>query len=183
LLIFICVCNFDMKSKPTVMREKRVFRIFRMMVICGFSFFRYLWSAGLTKESGMIILSSHEGANWGRCDLRDARMLINLRRLDLIKHLEMFVSSLVRLLPPETTFVGCFAQGGLVSAGDEPSDGHTGLWAGLAGHSSGRCQLLSRDRVSALLEGSGLEVIDMKEMNGLTYFHSRKMRCSLVAKV
>ena len=165
------------------MSKKRIFRVFRMLMICGFSFFRYLWCEGLTRESGMIILSSHEGANWGRRDLGNARMLINLRRLDLIKHLEMFVSSLVRLLPPETTFVGCFAQRGLVGAGIHASDGHTGFLAGLTGHSAGRCQLLSRARVSALLEGSGMEVIDMKEMNGLTYFHSRKMSRSLVANI
>jgi len=165
------------------MNGKRIFRVFRVLAICGFSFFRYLWSAGLTKESGMIILSSHEGANWGRRDLKDARMLVNLRRLDLIKHLEMFVSSLVRLLPPETTFVGCFSQRGFISAGAGGSDSHGGFWNGLAGHGTGTCQMLNRARVSALLEGSGLEVIEMREMNGLTYFHSRKMSRCLVAKI
>jgi hypothetical protein len=165
------------------MSEKRVFRVFRMFLICGFSFFRYLWCAGLTRESGMIILSSHEGANWGRRDIGNARMLINLRRLDLIRHLEMFVSSLVRLLPPETTFVGCFAQRGLDAAGTQASGSHGGFWNGLSGHGGGTCQMLSRARVSALLEGSGLEVIDMREMNGLTYFHSRKMSRSLVANI
>jgi len=165
------------------MNGKRIFRVFRVLAICGFSFFRYLWSAGLTKESGMIILSSHEGANWGRRDLKDARMLVNLRRLDLIKHLEMFVSSLVRLLPPETTFVGCFSQRGLASAGANATGGHGGFWNGLAGHGNGTCQLFSRARISALLEGNGLEVIDMKELNGLTYFHSRKMSHSLTEKI
>jgi len=165
------------------MSGKRIFRVFRLLAICGFSFFRYLWSAGLTKESGMIVLSSHEGANWGRRDLKDARMIVNLRRLDLIKHLEMFVSSLVRLLPPETTFVGCFSQRGFTSSGTEASGGHGGFWNGPAGHGAGGCQLLSRARVAALLECSGLEVIDMREMSGLTYFHSRKMSRSLVANI
>jgi hypothetical protein len=136
------------------MKSTALFRIVKMIVLCGFSFFRYMRSSGLTGEPGLVILSSHEGADYGRLDLRRARTLISRRRLDLIKHLEMFVSSLVWLLPPETSFVGCFAQ-----------EGH---------FSAGRHRQLSRDRVSALLEGSGLVVIDMKEMNGLTYFHSRK---------
>lgn len=165
------------------MSGKRIIRVFRLLAICGFSFFRYLWSAGLTKESGMIVLSSHQGANWGRRDLKDARMLVNLRRLDLIKHLEMFVSSLVRLLPPETTFVGCFAQRVFVSPATEASGGHGGFWNTLPGHGAGRYQMLSRARVSAMLEGSGLEVTDMREMNGLTYFQSRKVNHSQVANI
>lgn len=136
------------------MKSTALFRIVKMVALCGFSFSRYMRSSGLTGEPGQIILSSHEGADYGRLDLRRARTLISRRRLDLIKHLEMFVNSLVWLLPPETSFVGCFAH-----------EGH---------FSAGRHRHLSRDRVSALLEGSGLVVIDMKEMNGLTYFHSRK---------
>lgn len=136
------------------MKSTALFRIVKMIFLCGFSFFRYVRSTGLRVEPGLIILSSHEGADYGRLDLRRARILINLRRLDLIKHLEMFVSSLVWLLPPETSFVGCFAQ-----------EGH---------FPAGRHRHLNRERVSALLEGSGLVVINMKEMNGLTYFHSRK---------
>ncbi len=136
------------------MKSTALFRIVKMIFRCGFSFFRYLRCSGLTAEAGLVILSSHEGADYGRLDLRRARTLINLRRLDLIKHLEMFVSSLVWLLPPETSFVGCFAE-----------EGH---------FSAGRHRHLNQERVSALLEGNGLVVINMKEMNGLTYFHSRK---------
>ncbi len=136
------------------MKPAALFSIVKMIALCGYSFFRFMRSSGLTGVKGLVILSSHEGADYSRLDLRHARTLISLRRLDLIRHLEMFVRSLVWLLPPETSFVGRFAQ-----------EGH---------FYTGRHRHLSRDRVSALLEGSGMVVIDMKEMNGLTYFHSRK---------
>lgn len=154
------------------MRSTAAFRIVSIIVLCGFSFFRYMRSAGLAGEKGIIVLSSHEGANWGRNDLRRARTLISLRRLDLIKHLEMFLSSLVSLLPPDTSFVGCFAQ-----RQSETGD-HSGLMPGFnnlyAHRGDSGYPVLSRDRVSAILERCGLVIIDMKQLNGLTYFHSRK---------
>lgn len=161
-----------MKTSNQAMRSTAVFRIVSMIVLCGFGFFRYLRSTGLAGGQGLIVLSSHEGANWGRRDFRRATTLISLRRLDLIKHLEMFLSSLVSLLPPDTTFVGCFAQ-----RRSESCD-HTGLIAGLSPFYAHRGDSgypeLSRDRVAAILERSGLMVLDMREMNGLTFFHSRK---------
>lgn len=154
------------------MRSTAVFRIVSMIVLCGFSFFRYMRSAGLAGEKGLIVLSSHEGANWGRRDLRRATTLISLRRLDLIKHLEMFLSSLVSLLPPDTSFVGCFAQR------RSESGAHSGSLTGLntlyAHRDDSGYPELSRDRVSAMLERCGLVIVDMKQLNGLTYFHSRK---------
>lgn len=163
------------------MKSTAVFRIVSMIILCGFSFFRYLRCAGLTRAQGLIILSSHEGASWGRMDLRRAGTLISLRRLDLIKHLEMFLSSLVQLLPPDTTFVGCFAQHNQAKRG-EYHEGHTGLFSRFSFNGTSGCVALSRDRVSSILERSGLVVMDMREMNGLTYFHSRKKQTALLNK-
>lgn len=154
------------------MKSTAVYRIVSMIALCGFSFFRYMKSAGLVGGHGLIVLSSHEGANWGRRDIRRAGILISLRRLDLIKHLEMFLNSLGSLLPPDTTFVGCFAQ-----RHSENID-HPGMMTGfpvrLVHHGASGYPELSRDRVAAMLERSGLAVLDMREMNGLTFFHSRK---------
>ena len=156
------------------MKSTAVFKIVSMIILCGFSFFRYMRRTGLFGGPGLIILSSHEGANYGRTDLSRARTLISLRRLDLIKHLEMFVSSLVRLLPPETSFVGCFAyrrSSGL----DAQHPGNMPLYLSrIIHHRSAVREELNPDRVSVILGRCGLVVIDMKELNGLTYFHSRK---------
>ncbi len=164
------------------MKSTAVFRVVSMIILCGFSFFRFMRSAGLSGGPGLIILSSHEGANYGTVDLRRARTLISLRRLDLIKHLEMFISSLVRLLPPDTSFVGCFAR----HRDTFCETGHSGsrlmLISRLIHHRSAVNGELSCDRVSAILGRCGLEIINMKELNGLTYFHSRKPVTELIHK-
>jgi len=157
------------------MRKKTVYKIFRIMVLCGFRFFRYLWETGISSDAGLVILSSHEGANWGCSWFRSARTLINLRRLDLIRHLEMFVSSLVNLLPQGASFVGCFEQH-RDGCGREACHGsNTGLLKRITGNGAGPRQHLSSDRVFALFENSGLVIINMKEISGLTYFHGIKM--------
>jgi hypothetical protein len=163
------------------MREMTIYGIFRIMVLCGFRFFRYLWGAGISSEAGLIILSSHEGANWGFSGFRNTRTLINLRRLDLIRHLEMFVSSLVNLLPQGASFVGCFAHRRDNSAGGRLPDSNPGLLKRIAWNGAGARQLLSRDRVSALLEDRCLVIINMTEISGLTYFHGIKKADRLAA--
>jgi len=156
------------------MKSMALFRIVRMVVLCGFSFFRYMRSAGLAERQGIIILSSHEGANWGRSDVQRAGTLISLRRLNLIKHLDMFISSLVRLLPPDSSFVGCFAQKHIPETGKEHTGAVTGFSQETGYHSRCGYRELNSARVSAILERSGMVVLDMRELNGLTYFHSRK---------
>ena len=156
------------------MKSTAFFKIVNMIIRCGFSFFSYMRRTGLFGRPWLIILSSQEGANYGRTDLSQARTLINLRRLNLIKHLEMFVSSLARLLPPETTFVGCFACQGN-SDHDARYSGNMPLFISKLNHRRPAHHVeLNPDKVSAILSRCGLVVIDMMELNGLTYFHSRK---------
>ncbi|HNT92768.1 MAG: hypothetical protein KDB91_05195 [Bacteroidales bacterium] len=156
------------------MRKMTIYGIFRIMVLCGFRFFRYLWGAGISSDNRMIILSSHEGANWGCGGFRSASTLINLRRLDLIRHLEMFISSLVSLLPQGATFVGRFAQHSNGSAGKVNQGSNSGLLKRISWNGSEACQYLNRDRVSELLEDNGLVIINMTEISGMTYFHGVK---------
>ena len=69
------------------MKSTAFFKIVNMIIRCGFSFFRYMRRTGLFGRPGLIILSSQEGANYGRTDLSQSRPLINPRRLTMLKHL------------------------------------------------------------------------------------------------
>jgi len=147
----------------------------RLIASGGLSLFRYLVNTGLFRGPGVIILSRNNHASFGAVDLKRVTTLVTLRRLNLVKHLEMFLNSLARILPPDTNFVGCFSP---------TKDGDTGT--GIAGRHGGfpgwffhsgitECHALNRSKVSEMLERNGLSLISMTEMNGVTYFHSRKM--------
>ena len=148
--------------------------LMRLFVSGGLSLFRYLRYTGMFRDPGLVILSSHDFARFRAGDLGKASTLITIRRLNLIKHLDMFLNSLVQILPPETHFVGCFSQTG-------DTGNRAGKWSRLQGF-PGRlisggikgCHLLDRQKVSEILGRNGLSLISMTEMNGVTYFHSRK---------
>ncbi len=69
----------------------------RLFVSGGLRLFRYLLNSGLFRDPGVIILSSHDHANFGAVDLKRVTTLVTLRRLNLVKHLEMFFNSLVHI--------------------------------------------------------------------------------------
>lgn len=141
----------------------------------GLSLFRYLLATGLFRDPGLVILSPHDHASFAGADLKRATTLITMRRLNLVKHLEMFLNSLVHILPPETNFIGCFSKEGKGSVGSW----RTGIIDSIKSRILNRDGLenhsLSRNKVSEILERNGLSIISMTEMNGVIYFHSRKL--------
>lgn len=147
----------------------------KLIATGGLSLFRYLVYAGLFSGPGVIILSRNNHANFGSVDLKRVTTLVTLRRLNLVKHLEMFLNSLARILPPDTNFVGCFSPSKDGGAGTGTAGRHGGLsgWPFQSGITE--CHALNRSKVSDMLERNGLSLISMTEMNGVTYFHSRKM--------
>jgi hypothetical protein len=146
--------------------------VYSLFTSGGLSLFRYLLASGLFRDPGLVILSPHDHASFAGADLKRATTLITLRRLNLVKHLEMFLNSLVHILPPETNFIGCFSKEGKGSRGYwmtgivQAIQSRISNIEGLENHS------LSRNKVSEILERNGLS---MTELNGVIYFHSRKL--------
>ncbi len=149
--------------------------LLRLFVSGGLNLFRFLRHTGLFNDPGLIILSQHDYATFRAGDLERVTTLITLRRLNLIKHLEMFLNSLVHLLPPDTNFVGCFSQTVDNGGGVRGSGILNGFTGRIFGGGLKECHLLSSGKVSEILERNGLSIISMTEINGLTYFHSRKV--------
>lgn len=141
----------------------------------GVSLFRFLINSGLWGGPGVIIMSRHDRATFGTVDLRRATTLITLRRLNMVNHLEMFLSSLSRILPPGTNFVGCFSPANKETITAKSHDREDNV-PGCAIHfGSTDCHSLNRRTVSEMLQRNGLSLVRMTERKRVTYFHSRKM--------
>jgi hypothetical protein len=121
--------------------------IFALIAEVGLNFFRFLRSLGLAADPNLVVLSSKDNYFCNEYKLKNARIIINLKKLNLIKHLDLFLNTMVLILPPDTSFIGYFS--------DE--------------------EALKRSEVSELLEKNGFKTLDMKEMNGLTYFISKNV--------
>jgi hypothetical protein len=155
--------------------------IFILIADVGLNFFRFLKSLGMSGEPNLVVLSSKDNYSCNEHELKDARIIINLKKLNLIKHLDLFLNSLVRILPPDTRFIGYFS--------DEKAIGGSGfnpvsLWCFLNRlinlFGSGRNHIMNRNEVMELLEKNGFKTLNMKEMNGFTYFISQNVGMPLI---
>jgi hypothetical protein len=135
-----------------VCRDKRKLNffnpaIFVLLAEVGLNFFRFLRSLGLSADPNLVVLSSKDNYFCNEYELKNARIIVNLKKLNLIKHLDLFLNTMVLILPPDSSFIGYFS--------DEKA--------------------LNRSEVAELLEKNGFKTLDMKEMNGLTYFISKNV--------
>jgi len=143
----------------------------------GDNFFRYLKDLGLSRENNIVVLSSRHHYFYDENELKNVSTLINLRKLNRIKYLEEFLYTLVQVLPPDTKFLGCFSDFE-VSEKSETAFVRPikRLKLKISSLYSGNEKMLNRNKVSEILESFGFKIIDMTDMNGLTYFCAQNLR-------
>lgn len=139
-------------------------------------FFHYLEFTGILKESNIMVLSSMHHYYYDHNDLKGIKTLINLKKLNQVKHLESFLHTLFRIMPSNAYFVGCFKNtnhngngislyqsskffNGLINLIDPKTD------AGL-----------SKKSVIKLLEEHGFKIIDITDIDRTTYFWAQVLR-------
>lgn len=137
----------------------------------GKNFFRYLKSFKLTKDPDLLILPPNNHYYFDENELRNVRTLINLKNLNLIKELDTFLYTLVRLLPPEANFLGYFSYSRMRFSGDS-------LFSGLSAKLNNFLDFrtdhnLDEKELTERLYKYGFKTIDMTEMNGLVFFYSK----------
>ena len=143
-------------------------------------FFNYIDKMGFSHEPDLLILSSRHHYYYDNDDLRGVRILISLKKLNFIKHLDSFLHVLFRMLPPRARFVGCFTN--------SQSDGNKGF---NFNHNNGffsrflnfldarTDRQLSKEEVTRMLESHGFKVLDMTEINGEVYFSTQNKKMSV----
>jgi hypothetical protein len=142
----------------------------------GDDFFRYLSWIGLAKEPNLMVLSSMHHYYYDHNDLIGIRTLINLKRLNQVKHLESFIHTIYRILPAKAFFVGCFrnyTRNGKGLNNHQPAKFIDGLMNIFDSRSE---RSLSKSSVIILMEEQRFKVIDMTEINGMTYFWAQSNR-------
>jgi hypothetical protein len=154
--------------------------IVNMIAENGEDFFNYLKELGLSRENNLVVLSSRHHYFYDEGELRNVKTLVNLRKLNLIKYLDEFLFSLVQVLPPDTKFLGCFSDS---DVSDNPG---TILFHPFRYLKQKANKLdfrgerrMDRNKVTEILESYGFKIINMTEMNGLTYFCSQNVKKSI----
>ncbi|MBW6500015.1 MAG: hypothetical protein K0B05_01370 [Bacteroidales bacterium] len=139
----------------------------------GEDFYQYLHWLKLAREPNLLTLSSSHHFYYDSSDLKRVKTLINLKKLNNIKHLESFLSVVNRLLPRTAYFVGCFKNN--EQNGDRlPYYSSAKFLNKLINIIDSRTDrsLTVMDVTNRLAEHN-LTVIDITEINGITYFCSQ----------
>jgi hypothetical protein len=159
----------------------------------GEGFYHYVDSRGLSKDPSLIVLSSSHHYYYDYEEMNNAKTVVNLKELNRIKEIKSLLQSHLHFLPQKCNFVGCFINGknierytlrkDLTSA--EKTRDSDNVELGISSRFPFINMLyslmdlktnnyLSEKSVALMLGVHGFKIVDMKEINGLTYFHSRK---------
>lgn len=146
---------------------------FRLTAEGGINIFHYLKSFNLLKKPGIVILSPNNHYYYEEDDFKSISTIIYLKKLNLIKDPDTFLSTLFRVLPPNVNFIGCFLDSKTLK-GDRFFSLLLARFNNLL--DSRTNHNMNKKKVLKLLGKYGFKVVDMTEMNGLIYFYSQNVR-------
>jgi hypothetical protein len=164
----ISTMNASVKVKIERLMEKPV--INELIAEGGENFFNYLRKHDLGDEDNMLVLSSKRHYYYDPNELQSVTTIINIKKLNLIRHLDSFLQSIVLVLSKNSNFIGCFCDWKT----QKGAGLHSRMYKGLLNFLDDKIDAdYDQNYVSKLLESHGFKVIDMTEINGLTYFRAQ----------
>lgn len=144
----------------------------------GNNLLEYINDQGIPAEGEIMVLSQDHHYYYDESDLKNIRVLVNIKKLNLIERLDMFLDTLFRILPPEADFIGCFTDSRMLKRDNGFTLYHsTKLLNQLISILDSKTNhYMNRDQVLSLFAANGFKVYDMTEKDGLTYFHAKSIR-------
>jgi len=162
------------------------------------NFADYIGWLGFAKVSNLIVLSSQRHYYYEEEDLRNMNAVVNLKQLNQIKNLNSLFRCIFKIIPPKSYFIGCFAEYNRhqvlhinnSSSDDGSNTNSDALENGIISKipflnmiynfmDSKTNRYMTRRDVNSLFETHGFKILDMTELNGLTFFLAQKVQVSV----
>jgi hypothetical protein len=167
----------------------------RILISEGSAYFsEYIEEEGLAGDPNIIVLSSHHHYYYDADEIKNVKTVINLKELNQVKELKILLQSVYQLLPPGSNFIGCFVDNRKFNAFETRN--HLSSSRKQAEHEDleengivsnipfinmiysfmdlRTNKYMSARSVKETLRDNRFKVLNMKEINGLTYFHAQK---------
>jgi len=143
----------------------------------GENFYHYITWLGLSKDPNMMILSSIHHYYYDFNDLKDVRILVNLKRLNQINHIDTFLTNVFRVLPAKARFIGCFQDNKIRRGIAVPFYQSFKFLNSLINIiDSNTDRFMSRRHVIKILEAHEFGIIDITEISNITYFCAENLK-------
>jgi hypothetical protein len=157
-------------------------------------FVNYIEWLGFSKDPNLVVLSSLHHYYYDDEEMKSVRTVVNLIELNQIKQVASFINSIFHLLPSKSYFIGCFIdnqknnrfslKSKLIS--NNPQKYSEAAENGISSRipffnmlynllDSKISKHLSRSEVTQMLSDRGFKVLDMTELNGITYFCAQRL--------
>jgi hypothetical protein len=163
----------------------------------GENFYNYIYWLGLAKDLNLIVLPSAHHYFYDSEDLKEVNTIVNLRQLNLIKKPADFLESVCKIIPPQRYLIGCFSDksyqtklmhDSTISPGSNSGDKDL-IENGITSRftflnllynfiDAKTYRFMTKDNVLFQLREAGFKVLDMTEINQLTYFCAQKINQS-----
>jgi hypothetical protein len=162
------------------------------------NFFRYFELLGIANDPNIVILPSCHHYYYDTEDMKEVKIVVNMKYLNKIKDVKDFLHSIYHILSPQSFFVGIFidrkylngffsnsalnqsqigAKVDAVENGIESRIPFLNMIYSIMDLKTNR--YLSKQAVTLLLGDAGFKVTDMTEINGITYFCTQKVKPSV----
>jgi hypothetical protein len=151
--------------------------------------FSFLDNIGLASDNRMLVIPSTRHFFYDAEELKEIRTVINLKQLNHIRDIKEFLRTVSEILPHTSNFVGCFVDNRKQKAYSDKAVYHADKAEAYENGIESRIpfinrmysmmdlrtnRYLSKRSVISLLSEYGFQLVGMTEMNGMTYFHTRK---------
>lgn len=153
----------------------------------------YLEDVGLVNDPAILVIPSSSHFFYDAEDLKGVKTVVNLKQLNYVREIRDFLHRVSELLPQDSSFVGCFID-------NKSQNGFSDKYSNLPKEFSEKAEAyengiesrisfinrmysfidlktnryLTKRTVTNLLGECNLQLIGMSELNGLTYFHTRR---------
>ena len=158
-------------------------------------FIDYLVQQDLVGETGMLVIPSNRHFFYDAEDMRKVKTVVSLKQLNHIREMKDFLKTIADLLPQSSKFIGCFIDNKAHSGFSDKYDNLPGQEAekseayenGIESRipfinrmysfiDSRTNRYLTRRSVRNILEECGLQVVEMTNLHGMTYFYTQKKK-------
>jgi hypothetical protein len=158
-------------------------------------FVKYIQALGLDKDPDLIFLSSQHYYFYDAEEMKNVKTVVNLKEINQIKQIKSFLHSIFHILPRRSNLIGCFVDNEKVNgyalrnnpSFNQDKDNIHAIENDIVSRNpflnkvysimdSRTYKFMSRSSVSFLLEDHGFKIINMTDINGLTYFLAQKVR-------
>ena len=162
------------------------------------NFFKYFELLGIANDPNIVVLPSSHHYYYDTEDMKEVKIVVNMKHLNHIKDVKDFLHSIYHILSHQSFFVGIFidrkyqngffsnsalnqsqigAKADAVENGIESRIPFLNMMYNIMDLKTNR--YMSKHTVTLLLSDAGFNVLDMTELNGLTYFCTQKVKPSV----